>query len=389
MKKNLIFEFKPPMVGSEVARALEELALREREAVLEPIEQKVQQELEVLIARLKVSLKDLGVSLGSDFEVFLDRYLDLKRITNASLASGPGLRRLQDVLDQVKVQIDRELQRNREVNKDSRVAEQLMELSARLNYLAHSIFDDLGQARKQKAVMQHEFKHIMAVIDSIGADNDQTKLWDSLISTWDDLKAWLLEVRKNFLSEKNFRVNIKEQYRGTYLKTWDRFIARVLPEVSESSWYENSSQKYSAKYEKMFDELISKEFLTHSLKNLSGWKWEIEPTKFQKEKVVHRPDARISKAEVSIDIEFKVVGNEYEIWFEVPDKYRPQIPMVLTDILFQLRDAKLDRGISVRAVRSPRSGLESIVLSVSNSVERTTFTRLQEFAAQELCRLFP
>ena len=67
MKKNLIFEFKPPMVGSEVARALEELALREREAVLEPIEQKVQQELEVLIARLKVSLKDLGVSLGSDF----------------------------------------------------------------------------------------------------------------------------------------------------------------------------------------------------------------------------------------------------------------------------------------------------------------------------------
>ena len=229
----------------------------------------------------------------------------------------------------------------------------------------------------------------MAVIESIGADNDQTKLWDSFLSTQDDLKTWLLEVRENFLSETNFRVNIKEQYRGTYLKTWDRFIARVLPEVAESSWYENSSQKYSAKYEKMVNELISKEFLTHSLKNLSGWKWDIEPDVVQKEKVVSRPDARISKDEVSIDIEFKVVGDVYEIWFEVPDKYRPQIPVALTDILFQLRDAKLDRGISVRAERSSRSGLESIVLSVSNSVERTTFTRLQEFAAQELLRLFP
>ena len=377
------------MLGSEVARALEELAQQEREAALDPIEQKVQQELEVLIARLKVSLKDLGVSLGSDFEVFLDRYLDLKRITNASLASGPGLRRLQDVLDQVKVQIDRELQRNREVNIDSRAAEQLMELSARLNYLAHSIFDDLGQARKQKTVMQHEFKHIMAVIESIGADNDQTKLWDSFLSTQDDLKTWLLEVRENFLSETNFRVNIKEQYRGTYLKTWDRFIVRAIPEVTESSWYENSSQKYSAKYEKMFNELISKEFLTHSLKNLSGWKWEIEPDVVQKEKVVSRPDARISKDEVSIDIEFKVVGDVYEIWFEVPDKYRPQIPVALTDILFQLRDAKLDKGISVRAERSSRSGLESIILSVTSSIERATFTRLQEFAAKELQRLFP
>ena len=389
MKNQQVLKLKFPTMGFEVVSALEEISRSEREAALNPIEEKLMKELSILVAEMKRNIHELGPLLGSNVEVFIDRYLDVQRIINASLASGPGLRRLQDVLDQVKVQIDRELQMNQNVSKDSRVAERLMELSALLNTLAHSIYGDLELARKQKSFRQHEFKHIKAVLESIGTEKYKSNLWDLLITSKDDLHSWLLSVRQNFLSETNPNVDINEQYRGTYLKTWDRFISRAVPEVADADWFETKSLRQSKKYEKMFNELISEELLTQSFRNLRGWKWEIEPKVTEVEKVVRRPDARISKDEVSIDIEFKVVGDDYEIWFEVPDKYRPQIPMALTDILFQLRDAKLDKGISVRAERSPRSGLESIVLSVSNSVERPTFTRLQEFAAQELRRLFP
>ncbi len=377
------------MLGSEIFSALERLAKAEREEVLAPLEQKVQQELQVLVMRLKVSLGELGVSLGSDLEAVLDRYLDVKRLTNASLASGPGLRRLQDVLDQLRVQLDRELQRNPNFMKNNQSAKQLLELSSRLNLLAHNVFEDFAEVRKEKTVVQHEFKHISAVLESIGSDEEPTHLWEAVVTSQYELQRWLEDVREEFRSISNPRVKVAEQYRGTYLKTWERFIARNFPDMQEIFSKNNLPKKSYSSYEKLFQDYASKEFLTHSLKQLNGWNWNLEPAQPKGVDTSSRQDIRIRKDEIEIDIEIKVVGDFFEIWFQVPSRYVAQIPKALTSILFDLRDAKMDEGISIRGERNPRSGLEAVVLSVPNDIDRANFAELQRFAAEELRRLFP
>jgi len=389
MSKESTFFFKPPMTGKEIAASLMALAQENRANRLGPLERKTLEQLEHLTATLKKTMHELGGGIGRDLEVVIDRYLDLKRLANASLTTGLGQERLRDVLDQLKVQIDREIQRNAEFGKDPRVAQLTMQISVLLAQLGEWLFEEFAEARKQKDVMQHEFKHIKGVLDSVGDEKNQTELLEVTIFTEKELENWFRSLREAFLDPGNPLVDIKEQYRGTYIKSWDRFLSKVAPKYAEEDFSKKSWGGAAAKYEKLFDELMTREFLTHTLKNLNGWKWDLQPGPITENQKVHRPDARLSKRDVNIDIEFKVTGDQYEIWFEVPDKYRQQVPMALADLLFNLRDAKLDQGISIRGEKSVRSGSEAIVLAVPSEVDRGTFTRLQEFAIKELGRLFP